>query len=221
MIFGIASEQLTSSQNYNTLEVFMRRHHASPNLQSWIKMPARPCDNDLRSDPSRRTKRVVEKRMVRCQRYLVASDFTQALAFLHGSHPTVLMMMMMMRPRQVHLRQLRRSRRRQIRAVRGLVPSLVAVVAHYAHRELPAEVRLRVHRGNGERRVRELALRPIRAEAEQVERTEHATTVTVLAVGSVPTEPAVVPRAVADLTLRVDVSKGALLVAARTLTTSA
>lgn len=63
--------------------------------------------------------------------------------------------------------------------------------------------------------VHELAGRPVHAQPADVVGAYHPPGVPVPAVGPVPAEPAVVPRAVFDLRLRVDVQEGALFVAAR------
>ena len=66
--------------------------------------------------------------------------------------------------------------------------------------------------GNFEPRMCILALGPLGTEASQVVGAEDAANVTVATVRSVPAETTVIPRAVSNLTLRVDVKERALLV---------
>ena len=96
-------------------------------------------------------------------------------------------------------------------AVRHLVSNLPAVMA--SDDDLFGEARVLLgRRGDLEPRVGVLALRPLGAEAGQVVEAEDPADVPVAAVGTVPAETTVVPGAVADLALRVDVKERALLV---------
>jgi len=62
--------------------------------------------------------------------------------------------------------------------------------------------------------MREFALTSVGTEAEEVKRADHSSSMAILAIRTMSAETTVVPRAVLDLALGIDVTKRALLVAA-------
>uniref|UniRef100_A0A0K8RAD2 Putative polyadenylation factor i complex subunit yth1 cpsf subunit n=1 Tax=Ixodes ricinus TaxID=34613 RepID=A0A0K8RAD2_IXORI len=93
-----------------------------------------------------------------------------------------------------------------------LVAGFSAVMAHNGR---PLGLLGRVLNGQVELGVHKLALGSFGAEAAQIVEAHNAPGVTVAAVGTVPAEPAIVPRTIFDLCLGINVEEWAIFVAAR------
>lgn len=112
---------------------------------------------------------------------------------------------------EVHPRMLFFQLGRHLVAGDGLVAGLSAVMAHDGR---PLGLLSRVLNGEVELGVHELAFGSVGTEAAQIAEAHDASGVAVAAVGPVPTEPAIVPRAIFDLGLGVNVEEWAIFVAA-------